>query len=44
MTREEVSIPGNLTVHKDAYIVQLEWTAKDLVQYAILSVNDQSTN
>ena len=43
-TIEEALIPGNLTVHEDTYIVQLERTAKDLVQYAIPSVNDQSTN
>jgi hypothetical protein len=31
-------------VHDDAYLNQLKREAKDLVQYAIPSVNDQSTN
>jgi hypothetical protein len=43
-TIEEASIPGNLTVHDDAYLVQLEREVDDLVQYAVPSVNDQSTN
>jgi hypothetical protein len=43
-TIEEASIQGNLTVHDDAYLNQLKREAKDLVQYAIPSVNDQSTN
>ena len=43
-TIEESSIPGNLTVHEDAYLVQLKREPKDLRLYAIPSINDQSTN
>jgi hypothetical protein len=43
-TIEEASIQGNLTVHDDAYLTQLKREAKDMVQYAIPSINDQSTN
>ena len=43
-TIEEASIHGNLTVHEDAYLVQLEREMDDLVKYAIPSINDQSTN
>jgi hypothetical protein len=43
-TIEEASIHGNLTVHEDAYLVQLEREVDDLVKYAIPSINDQSTN
>lgn len=43
-TIEEASIQGNLTVHDDTYLNQLKREAKDLIHYAIPSVNDQSTN
>src|SRR5712672_287362 len=43
-TIEEVSIHGNLLVHEDTYLVQLQQEAEDLVKYAIPSINDQSTN
>jgi hypothetical protein len=43
-TIDESSILGNLMVHDDAYLVQLEKQPEDMSQYAIPSVNDQSTN
>ena len=43
-TIEEASVHGNLTVHEDAYLVQLNRELEDLKQYAIPSINDQSTN
>jgi hypothetical protein len=43
-TIEEASVHGNLTVHEDAYLVQLKQQRDDLIQYAIPSINDQSTN
>ena len=43
-TIEEASIHGNLTVHEDTYLVQLEQEEDDLVKYAIPSINNQSTN
>lgn len=43
-TIEEASVHGNLTVREDAYLVQLEREPEDLKQYAIPSINDQSTN
>ena len=41
---EEASVHGNLTVHEDTYLVQLKWEPEDLKQYAIPSINNQSTN
>lgn len=43
-TIDESSIAGNLMVHDDAYLVQLEKQPEDMARYAIPSINDQSTN
>jgi hypothetical protein len=42
-TIDESLIQGNLMVHDDAYLVQLEKQLEDIAQYAIPSINDQST-
>jgi hypothetical protein len=41
-TIDESSIHGNLMVHNDAYLVQLEKQPEDIAQYAILRINEQS--
>ena len=43
-TIEELSVHGNLLVHKDAYLVQLGQEIDNLVKYAIPSINNQSIN
>ncbi|KAJ8461886.1 hypothetical protein ONZ45_g18133 [Pleurotus djamor] len=43
-TIEEASIEGNLAVHEDVYINQLRFQESELNEYAIPSINDQSTN
>jgi hypothetical protein len=43
-TIDESLIHGNLMVHDDAYLVQLEKQPEDIAQYGIPSINDQSTN
>ena len=41
---EEASITGNLLVHDDIYLVQLDCSPEDLDKYAIPAFNDQLTN
>lgn len=43
-TIEEASIKGNLLVHEDIYVVQLQCNPEDLNEFAIPSYHDQLTN
>lgn len=41
---EEASIKGNILVHEDIFVTQLQKTVDELTRFAIPSINDQLTN